>query len=157
MPPFRACFGAVCQYEQARELFFSHRTVSPASVSTSLRPLVVIADSAGLTRWALERAFASAGYETCAVPDCEQLLKQLMRPRDCIVVSASRFDAEDVMPILRRVARARPEMRVIALGAPDDGVAAADDSANFVIVEQPFSVADVLRIATSVAAPVRAR
>jgi DNA-binding NtrC family response regulator len=117
----------------------------------------LIADCAALTRWALERAFASAGYETCAVPGCEQLLKQLMHPRDCIVVSASRFDAEDVMPILRRIARARPEMRVIALGAPDDGAAAEHDSANLVIVEQPFSVADVLRIATSAAVPVRAR
>ena len=113
---------------------------------------MLIADAAPLTRWALERAFASEGFETCSVSECDQLLKELMQHDDRLVVSASRFDDEDAMPILRRLAHARPDMRVIVLGVPDDQGVNEPDEPNLVVVEQPFSVADVLRIAGSAAA-----
>ena len=125
-----------------------------SAAPTPLRPRVLIADAAPLTRWALERAFASEGFETCTVSGCEELLEHVLQRRDSLIVSASRFDDDDVMPVLRRIAHASPDLRVIVLGGPDDG-ASGDAPANLIVVEQPFSVADLLRIANSAAATAR--
>lgn len=118
------------------------------------RPRVLIADAAPLTRWALERAFACEGYDTCTAAGCEELLEQLTQHRNSLIVSASRFGNEDATPMLRQLARARPDLRVIVLGAPDDPEIEARHSPNFVTVEQPFSVADLLRIAGAATSPV---
>ncbi len=114
---------------------------------------MLIADAAPLTRWALQRAFASEGFDTCAVDGTVPLLDRLMHRPEPLIVSASRFGDDDAMPILRRIADARPDVRIIVLGAPDEIEKSPRASPNFLVVEQPFSVADLLRLASAPPAP----